>query len=188
MKKNTLIFFILSAFALGASAQSYTVKSPDNNLKLELKVNDSISYSLSYKNNQLISPSVIGLKLDKTTLGANAKVLSTKPSAVNKTIRPLYGKAAVLTDNYNELAISFAGNYKLLIRAYNEGVAYRFVTDLKDSVKVMSEQAGFNLKGAPGTTIAETDNYTAWELAYNQYKSISEVKEDKHAITPALYS
>ncbi|UOE50677.1 glycoside hydrolase family 97 protein [Mucilaginibacter sp. SMC90] len=188
MKKNTLIFFILSAFAFNVSAQTYTVKSPDNNLKLELKANDSVSYSLTYKNNQLILPSAIGLKLDKTILGTNAKVISAKPSTVNKTIRPLYGKAAVLTDNYNELAISFAGNYKLLIRAYNEGVAYRFVTDLKDSVKVMSEQAGFNLKGAPGTTIAETDNYTAWELTYNQYKSISEVKEDKHAITPALYS
>lgn len=188
MKKYTLIFSLLFVFALSTSAQTYTVKSPDNKLKLVLNVKDSITYSVSYKNNELISPSAIGLKLNKTTIGAGAKVLSAKPSAVNKTIRPLYGKDAVLTDNYNELLISFAGDYKLLLRAYNEGVAYRFVTDLKDSVKVMSEQAGFNLKGAPGTTIAETDNYTAWELAYNQYKSIDEVKEDKHAITPALYS
>jgi alpha-glucosidase len=188
MKKYFLIIFILSAFGRHIAAQTYIVRSPDKNLRFELSVKDSITYAVKYKNKELIWPSAIALVLDKTTLGSGAKVLSTKSITVNKLISPLYGKVSVLKDNYNELTITFANDYKLLLRAYNEGVAYRFVTNLKDSVKVMSELASFNLKGTPGATIAETDNYTAWELTYNQYRSITEVKEDKHAITPALYT
>lgn len=171
-----------------AFAQHYTVTSPDNTLKMDVKVNDSITYAVIFKGTAVVTPSAISMKLDTRVLGLGAKVIDTKKSTVKKEIHPTNGKQTILSDNYNELILSFDGGYQLILRAYNEGVAYRFATSFAKPVKVMSEQATFNISPAAAAIMAETDNYTAWELPYVQYKRISQIKDGKRAITPALFS
>lgn len=188
MRKSSLLIAAFTLFFGAANAQTYTLQSPDKNLQVSIVVNDSITYTVSYKNNPLITPSAISLTLDKGILGKSAKVIKTKTGSHNAIIKPLYGKNAKLTDNYNQLNIDLAENYSLVFRAYDEGAAYRFVTSLKDSVKVMSEQATFNLAGNPGAILPETDNYTAWEVPYIQHNTITEIQDGKRALTPSLFS
>lgn len=188
MKKRILLFLALTLSVLAASAQTYTLASPDGNFKAELKVNDSITYAITYKNKDVIAPSAISMTLDKMVLGKKSKVIDARQSVSSNKIHPLYGKDAVLDDDFKEIAISFEGGYKLLFRAYNEGVAYRFVTNLDEPVIVISEQANFNINPAAGAILAETDNYIAWELPYVQHNAITEMAEGKRAITPALFN
>jgi len=191
MKLKFILFTLcltLAKLSCDALPKVYAVRSPDNKLQLQLLINDSISYSVSYKNTPIILPSVIALMLDKQVLGAKAEVLSIKPRQNRGQLYPLYGKNANLTDNYNELLIKFAGNYSLIIRAYNEGVAYRFVTDIKEPLTVLNEQAAFNFPGSPEVVFPETDNYTAWEVPYVNYNSITAIGEGKKAITPTLFT
>ena len=56
---------------------------------------------------------------------------------------PLYKKSEV-QDVYNEVTFAFRGNYGLVFRAYNDGLAYRFTTKMKDSIVVVDEEAYFN--------------------------------------------
>lgn len=183
-----MVLFLLIIAGSQATAQSYHLTSPDKNIKVDINTKDSITYSVTYKNTPVISPSAIALALDKQVLGKAATVVKTTKSTVNNILHPLYGKSATLTDSYNQLVIQFKDNYSVIFRAYNEGMAYRFVTSIKDSVKVLSEQAGFNLPGSPATTWAETTNYTAWELPYVEHASIADVKNNARALTPALFA
>ncbi|QHS56847.1 glycoside hydrolase family 97 protein [Mucilaginibacter sp. 14171R-50] len=188
MKKPILAFLIFSAFISRAFAQHYTVTSPDNNLKMDLKVNDSITYAVTYKGTAAVLPSAISMKLDTRVLGMAAKVSGTKKAVVKKLIHPINGKQATIDDCYNELTLTFNGDYQLVLRAYNEGGAYRFVTNFANPVTVVNEQATFNISPTAAAIMAETDNYTAWELPYVQYKAISQIKDGKRAITPALFA
>lgn len=47
-----------------------------------------------------------------------------------------------MDETYNELTANFKGNYSVVFRCYNQGVAYRFVTELTSGqVTVNDEKA-----------------------------------------------
>jgi alpha-glucosidase len=121
------VCLVLLKLTCQALPKDYTLTSPNIKLKMQVRVDDSITYSVYLNNNILITPSAIGMTLQSNVLGNDAKVSGTKSKTVNSTLHPLYGKEATLTDNYNELVINFEGNYSLVLRAYNEGVAYRLL-------------------------------------------------------------
>jgi alpha-glucosidase len=186
--RGLFVLFLLAMIGVNVSAQTYHLASPDKHLKVNISVDDSIVYDVIYNDSPIISKSSISLNLDKGVLGKQAKVIGTATGKIKKTLHPLYGKSATLSDNYEQLTIKFKGDYSVIFRAYDEGMAYRFVTSLKDSVKVTSEQASFNLPGTPAVTWAQATNYTAWELPYVDHHSTAEIKNDTRAITPALFA
>ncbi|MGG6498567.1 UNVERIFIED_CONTAM: glycoside hydrolase family 97 N-terminal domain-containing protein, partial [Bacteroidetes bacterium 56_B9] len=55
----------------------------------------------------------------------------------------IYKKKEV-RDNFNELTLKFKGNYRIVFRAYNEGIAYRFESDIKGDIIVENELSEFN--------------------------------------------
>jgi alpha-glucosidase len=60
-------------------------------------------------------------------------------------------KRAVISDICNELALDFKNKTTLIIRAYDDGVAYRFETRHPDSITVVNELATFSF--APGSAL-----------------------------------
>jgi len=57
-------------------------------------------------------------------------------------IYPLYGKFKELDDSYNEVTIDF-DLFSVNFRAYNEGVAYRFITKMDGEMLVVNEIGDF---------------------------------------------
>ncbi|MEJ2902383.1 glycoside hydrolase family 97 protein [Pedobacter panaciterrae] len=156
-----------------AKDKRFQLNSPNNTLKVKVSMGDSITYSISFKNKTVILPSAIAMVLQNKVLG--------KTTQVNN-IRVIKNK------EFNELSVLFSDqNYSLIFRAYNEGVAYRFVTSFKDSIQVVAEKADFNINGKPAAILQETDNYTSWEGPYIKYPSIAEISNGKRATTPALF-
>ncbi len=183
----TLFFLTAATFSVQAIPREYWVKSPNDKLKIKITVGDSIRYAVLFKNALVISPSAISMTLENQVLGAAAIVKRIKENSVRNTLHVVYGKSSTLTDHYNELVIDFAGNFALVFRAYDEGIAYRFTTHIKDSIKVVNEQASFNLSRSPGVVFSETDVFTSWEVPYVKYNSIAQIAEGKRAITPTLF-
>ncbi|WP_448104086.1 glycoside hydrolase family 97 protein [Pedobacter panaciterrae] len=156
-----------------AKDKRFQLNSPNNTLKVKVSMGDSITYSISFKNKTVILPSAIAMMLQNKVLG--------KTTQVNN-IRVIKNK------EFNELSVLFSDqSYSLIFRAYNEGVAYRFVTSFKDSIQVVAEKADFNINGKPAAILQETDNYTSWEGPYIKYPSIAEISNGKRATTPALF-
>lgn len=151
MKNFILTILIAILFHAGAAAQKrYSLKSPDGKLLTEITVGKQIEYAVSHEGDQLLLNSPLSMQLaDGTLLGVDAKVAGVKQKSVTDEIKAVNYKKSVVADRYNELEIRFRGNYRLIFRAYNEGVAYRFVTDMKNSFVVASEQVQFNFPGNP---------------------------------------
>lgn len=137
---------VLTMFCTGG-AKIYKVASPNGNLSISFDVEPAgITYSAAWQDSVLIAPSGIALQLlDGTTLGPNAKVVSAKQSSHSETISAPYYRQSSFVSEYNSLLLQMKGNWALEARAYNDGVAYRFVSTMKgDSLKVKNEIAEFN--------------------------------------------
>lgn len=182
--------FLLISGSLHAqvSKSVYEVKSPDGHLVIQLNTREELQYAVSYKKKQVIVPSVIALVLENKTLGKDAVVRKTSSRKVKDKITPPYGQSASLLDEFNELVIEFADGYELILRAYNEGVAYRFKTSLPGTIKVLQEEANFNFSGSPSVVYPETKVFTSWEVPFVSYNSIEEIGSDKMGLTPVMFA
>ena len=144
MKKlllSALLMLCMSAFA----QKQYTLQSPDKDITVTVEVGEQLTYAVTHGNTCVLTASPIGMKLaDGTMLGTKPVVKSAKTRSVNQALTsPLYKKAEI-PEVYEELTLTFKGNYKVIFRAYDAGVAYRFETNFRKQIIVDSETADFN--------------------------------------------
>lgn len=124
---------------------SFTLASPDGAVTITVETGPAVQWSVKHGATTVLTPSPLSLTLQSgEVLGRNASVANSKKTSGNTTIpTPVYKKAAV-TDHYNQLALAFKGGYSILFRAYNDGVAYRFVLPAKKEAVITAEEAVFN--------------------------------------------
>lgn len=142
MKKTVLILFLVLA-AFVSEARNYTITSPSGNLKMTVSTTDSLSYSLWVKGKQVMSRCGIAMEFsDGTVLGGKVRFRRDSRGARNETIRAPFYRQAEFDTRYNYLNLR-AGSFTLQVRAYNDGVAYRFVSSIPGDVEVAGETAEF---------------------------------------------
>ena len=83
---------------------------------------------------------------DGIVFGENDKVRKEKKASADQTLPTVAYKKAEVCDNYYEGGLIFK-EFSLTFRAYEEGVAYRFTSSLKNDSMVLAAKAQFNLKG-----------------------------------------
>ena len=148
--KNVKIswMFLSLLFSIAVVAQknkSFQLQSPDGNISIKVESGDKLQWSVSYQSQSIISPSAISLQLQSgEVLGEKAMIISGKTENINSTIKAINYKKAIISDVYNQLSLICKGDYEIIFRAYNDGVAYRFVTKKKDQLFVQNEDANFN--------------------------------------------
>ena len=185
---TTLIFAVFAAVSV--TAETLSVKSPDGKNEIQLITGDSLQYSVLRNGKVRVVPTDISMKIDgKGTLGAKPKVAGKQEHSVKGVINtPIYKKAQI-NENGNELEVSFEGDYKVVLRAYDDGVAYRFVTAYNGKVKVMEENASIGFS-SPDLTAYVGYNWgnkndpkqdklqNSWESIYVK-ESVSKIAADK---------
>ncbi|MDR2949897.1 MAG: glycoside hydrolase family 97 protein [Prevotella sp.] len=182
------IILVCILFLTSCGKENIEVVSPGSKLRVVIETKDSLSYKVLFKEKEIIKPSVIGLNVEGKMLGVNPKIRTIHSRSVNEMIEPLYGKFKSLSDNFNETRIDFEGDYSLIIRAYNEGVAYRLITNLGEKIMVNNEIVNVNIANDPAVIFQETSNYTSWELMHMDYSSASAITDGKRSITPVLFT
>jgi len=194
MNRSFLYVIILAFLSTSIGiAQVIHVKSPNGKIDMALESGAKISWSVKHENTEVIAPSTISLTLGGgVVLGNNAKVISAKNSKVNTSFAtPIYKKKTVI-DEYNQVIVNFKGDFGLILRAYNDGVAYRFFTSKKGQIIVESEEANFNFSKDHKAFIPyvrdlrEKDMYSsAFESMYDEIP-LSKFVKDSLAISPLL--
>ena len=149
MKNKVLLLSFLALISVNLLAQaSYTLPSPDGKITITINTGECLSYAVNHENTVVLAESPIAMTLGNgTVLGQPALVSNTKNNTVDQTIQAAFYKRNKVKDHYNELIISFKGNYKVVFRAYNDGVAYRFETSFSKPFNIVSETADFNFGG-----------------------------------------
>ena len=148
-KKAALVFVMLMLAEFAAAQASYSVFSPDKQIEVKIHTGDRILYDVLFKGTPLLQKSTFSIDIDHNTLGVSLRVKDTKQRTYDGMLEPVVRqKFAKIRENYNELRLEMEGNYAVVFRAYNEGVAYRFETSLpQNEVKVYDEEASFNFAG-----------------------------------------
>ena len=139
--KRILALFLLLATLVPAGAKSYTLASPDGQLQVTLQSGNTLTYSLSRNGIVLLEPSEIALTLaDGSVWGPGSRVRKATRRSVDSSFEAPFFKRATVQDRYNELTLIFDG-FNLEVCAYNDGIAWRFVT--ARPVTVQGETATF---------------------------------------------
>ena len=200
MKNKVLFLAFLLLISINLVAQKqYTLQSPNEKITVTINTGDQLSYSVMHENTVVLADSPIGMELDNGyVLGAPAKALSDKKTSVDEIIEANFYKRNEIEDHYNELALTFKGLYKVIFRAYDEGVAYRFQTGIAKPFNVVSEIADFNFDadyqalipyvlrraGQEGDIINQ-QFYNSFENTYTRV-NLSQMDPEKLAFLPLL--
>jgi alpha-glucosidase len=187
MMKNLLVACLLMT-AFVASAKDYKATSPDGKTTLNVSVEKEVNWSVSKNEQLIIAPSAISLSLnDGKILGKNTGVLKVYRRKVNKLIEPIVKrKYAQIKDEYNEMELKFPGRYSLVFRVYDEGVAYRWKTDLKKDIIVKSEEVNFNFEKDYKIWFPEEESmYSHQERGY-LFENLSAITPERFCSTGTL--
>lgn len=170
---------LLIAVGLSAAPKTYELASPDGGLRVSISAGDGISYTLTSGEDVLLENSAIGM--------------FTTDGQVFGGVQPV-SKAVRKTDaEYNEITLKFK-KFSVVFRAYDEGMAYRFISNLKTPFKVEQEMARFafpqdwNMWAAYVTQHTETlesQFYNSFENRYS-YTPVSEWNKDRLAFLPLM--
>ncbi len=191
--KTAKLFLIPLLFCLSQAigGKEYTVQSPNGKLEVVVSIDGTITYQLKHREISLLNKSKINLNFSGDESGKNIRVANYKIRKVSENITSPYYRTMSFTTTYNELDLSFKGNFGIRFRAYNEGIAYRFYTTMKDSVIIKNETAEFNFPDnyvtyiAYSTAAANKDPYAmAFQNLYTK-TLLSETEVNKVAFLPA---
>ena len=186
MKKIT-IFFLFVILVLQLSANEYLIESPSGKITIKVTVEEIINYSVLLNGKEIICPSAISLEInDGTIWGKNAKVKKVKTISVSEDIFPVVKrKYAKIENSYNQITLSFK-EYALQFRAYDEGAAYRWVSEKKGTYNVVSEQTTFNFPANHKIWFPEEESmFTHQEREY-LYENLSDINADRFGSTGML--
>lgn len=158
----------------GASQTVYQLYSPDSLLRLEIKTNTTLSYSLFAENKLLLHSSSVDMRLgDGKKLSDKLVVSKRRYSKLNEEITvPIPYRKKIVTEKYNQLELVFKEYFSVQFRLYNEGMAYRIGTRFKDSVVIQSENASFEFNDNAAIWFAHMDKRQHVDRFHNSFEAI----------------
>jgi alpha-glucosidase len=188
--------------AVGLSLQNlyaqktYTLQSPDARIQVAVSINKTITYSVTHDGEVLLAPSALSMALTGgQTWGVAPKLTKLDKRPVNTVIPAVIYKKKEVPDIYNEYTFEFKSDYQIIFRAYNDGVAYRFISTANKPFQVASEQVEYNFPAdfkayIPYIKEGLEDNFekqfsTSFENTY-VHAPLSEWDKRRYAFTPVV--
>jgi alpha-glucosidase len=185
--KSSLLILLSFLLALQVVSKELSVTSPSGKLKADITISDKITYSVSLLGNEIISPSEISLKIDELILGVNPNLKSVSTRSVNQQLEPLIRqKSAVIDDIFNEITLHFKGSYSLIFRAYNDGIAWRWSTAIKDQVAVYKEAVNFTFPEDYMLFFPEEQSMFTHQERQYLHLPVSEITSQRFSSMPLL--
>jgi len=145
--KSIAILLMICICAHNATAQQYKLYSPNEKIQVSISNSKALRWSVTLNSQRVINEGPISMTLLNGDVWGETKITSAKSEAKSEKITALNYKKQIIDDSYNQLTLQFRGNYAVIFRAYNEGVAYRFVANRKDSITIKNENVSFNFDG-----------------------------------------
>jgi Glycoside hydrolase 97. len=188
---------LLSSFTIAIS-QTVSVVSPNNKINVSLYSEQNktvgnwflrVNYTVNGKVSEVIPIINLGISRSDQDFSANLAFLKAgKPTVVNDNYTVLHGKKSICTNSANEVVVAFENPSKaklnLIIRAYNDGIAFRYEFPEKEGTFVVKDEF---------TAYTIPDSTKRWLERFNTaneglYSSMKDGKEQKDWGYPALFN
>ena len=191
--RKILTFATLLVWLTGseASAKDYTVASPNG--KNIVTVSDGIKITVSHNSLKVVDL-LTGLDISTGKASATRKASPTSITSARKTgitketiLAPFYRQKS-FTTAYCQLDIKLGKDWGMHVRAYDEGVAYRFYTTSKKEAVITDEMADFCFPEDSKAWLAySTNDQKPFAMAFQNYydETLLTEAKDKYAFLPA---
>lgn len=154
IKKKTFITLLLLSVILSLSAQKATVVSPSQKIIVELFNTQGaeegewflkVKISDKGKTSEVIPQIALGLDRNDQNFSKELKFLKAgKTLLINEEYTTIHGKRSQCSNSSNEVIVTFENSTKakmnLFLRAYNDGVAFRYEFPEKSGSFVMKDE------------------------------------------------
>jgi len=189
-----LIAAVLTLILTTSYCQTKELSSPNGRIRIAVTIDKGITYSFSFDNKLILASSSIDLILKNgKALSEHASLKKAATNQVRETILPpVAEKRKVIPDNYNELSLTFKQKFTISFRAYDDGIAYRFATSIKDTLFVYNEVSEYNFPENHEVyypEVARRDNcdefHTSFEEPY-KLKPLDSIGENNLVFSPIL--
>jgi alpha-glucosidase len=124
----TLLMSAVAGAAAAPQGEIPPLFSPDQRLEIRVTLREKIYYSVFFKGRRVLQASPLSLELEKEVLGADPRVLKIRETAVDGCVPAVWGSRSEIPERYRQMTLDCEGGYSVEFRAYDQGVAYRFVT------------------------------------------------------------
>ncbi len=198
MKFTKKLIMIAAAVTIAgaAEAKDYRLQSPDGQLQATVNTDNRLTLKIDHDGVEVLSPSSISIeRTDGITWGKDVKVQKAVSGTVDQTVKGIFYRSSEVKDHYNSLTLRMKGGWSLELRAYNDGIAYRFISNDKNPFEILDEKAEFNF---PADAVAAVpyvargkdgdfeDQYlNSFENRYTVAK-LSELNPDRLAFLPLV--
>lgn len=169
--KKYLIAMSAALLAVATSARTFNVSSPDGRITATVDADASrLDLSASADGALVLGPSPVSVELsDGTVIGPSAKVRDVARRSVDTMIPSPFYRSAEVRDHFNEMTLRVSRDWDIVVRAYDDGIAYRFVTRGKNPVEIADERATLRFPGE-ATVITPYTNSSGKTIA-EQYRN-----------------
>ena len=160
MKK---IFVAAMAMMMALTVSAIEQKSPNGNIVLNVELNEQGTpvYQVSYKGQEIVKPSKLGIELnEENSLMDQFRINKTSTSTFDETWQPVWGESRDIRNHYNELLVEMEkpsnGRFmNLRFRVYDDGVGFRYEFP-------QQKYLPYFVVKAEHTQFAMTGDHTAW--------------------------
>lgn len=166
IKPILLSFLLLLSLSAAAKPKFYALASPDGRLTLSVQAEQGgLSYAILYDGHDLTPMTIIGLRYEQGgKMYDKMTVRKVSRRTIDETIASPFSRQATMRNHCNEMTLHLKQGLSLIFRAYNEGIAYRFVWE-----------------GEPGRVIQETVSYNFdpnWEVTAPYVSQFDSLRHD----------
>lgn len=128
------------------------------------------------------------MQVNEEKLGTNPRLKGTKCKMIKEVLNPVVPfKFSKIENEYNQLLLKFGGNYLIEFRAYNDGVAYRFISNKKGDVEIENETFTMNFPNEYLLHVQQVGRFkTSYEESYKHMKSNEWGEDEKMVTMPVL--
>lgn len=188
----TVLLLILGSngwlFSQSGSSSSLVISSPGNKIEVRISLKNQITYSVYFNSTEIISDSPISMTINDNVILGKRLILenATRTKGEEKIIPPVKEKRSVINDRYNQLNLKFRGNYGVIFRVYDDGVAYRFYTGYRVPIKIKNEEATFTFPDNYSVYFPFIKSlHTSFESNYT-YLPLKEIGNQRFGFAPVV--
>ena len=184
MQKLASLIICVLLGAVSATAENYSVSSPNGDLTAEITAGSHISYRIMHGKNVIVGSSKLGFSfIDGNVFLPDVSHLSASQNSKNETWEQPWGEARFITDHHNELALTIARKnvpdeaLTLRFRMFNDGLGFRYEYDAPQerALVIENELTEFNFADDADTWWIPAGEWNRYEYLYEK-TPLSKVK------------
>jgi alpha-glucosidase len=186
------VWSVVLTSAQATGKRGHEISSPVGRIEVRVQFEKGLTYSVNYAGTPLVAPLRLGLTFaDVLQLGHSVQLLNSETQRNNTQWRDDFGKFSVVKDHYRELRLCFRElraapakpvDFEVLVRAYNDGVAWRYVLpkqDALDQLQLTADETQFRFPADYRAWVGQNTTYG------NQFPEIrlSQLNADRRSLT-----